>query len=125
MMRVATETGQVQKIGKSSLRKGRKGTRKKDSEKGVDTETRLKKAVKVTHPTIQAKVTAVLPEFIKIKEICQICDTNQRFLFGDNFCAFPAIKGFCPFAHCNASHDSLKATDKMAERVIEKLDPVL
>ena len=94
----------------------------------MDTETRLKKSVKVTmdvHPAIQAKVMAVLPEFLKMKEICQICDTNQRFLFGDNICAFAAIKGFCPFAHCNASHDSSKVTDEMVERVIEKLDPVL
>ena len=118
--------GTGRKTGKGT-RKTRKN-RKKDSEKGVDTETRLKKSVKVTmdiHPKIQAKVTAVLPEFLKMKEICQICDTNQRFLFGDNICAFAAIKGFCPFTHCNASHDSSKVTDEMAERVIEKLDPVL
>ena len=108
-------------------KKKKKKKRTKDKEDGGN--EFIGKKPKITmelHPLIKEKITSVLPDFLELKKLCNLCDIKQHALFGDiGVCAFSALRGFCPYRNCRNSHYPEKVTDEIAERTVAYLEPFL
>ena len=79
------------------------------------------------HPTIKAKITAILPNKLNMRKLTTACNIQSaRNIFPDSdICVPTALTGICPYTTCRNSHDPEKITDEMAEAAISVLDPII
>jgi hypothetical protein len=99
-----------------------------DTQDKPNTPTKRRKIQKVQiHPAIKAKVTALLPDKLNMKKLCNVCDIKTaRMIFpNSDICVPTALTGQCPYYTCKNSHNPEKITDVIAEAAISILDPFI
>jgi hypothetical protein len=79
------------------------------------------------HPTIKAKITAILPDKLNLHKIASICNIQSaRAIFPQSdICVPTALTGKCPYLTCHNNHDSERIMDELAEAAVSILDPII
>ena len=87
---------------------------------------RRKIQVKI-HPTIKAKITAILPNKLNLRKLASVCNIpSARAIFPQSdICVPTALTGKCPYTTCRNNHEPEKITDELAEAAVSILDPAI
>ena len=79
------------------------------------------------HPSIKAKITALLPNHFQMKALTKACNVTPSQVFPEHprVCLHGTLGGLCLFLSCQLIHDPDLITDALADHALLAFKPFM